>query len=47
VADPAAFIEGSMVEINAQTEKNQANPDTTGFIIAPLVAAVALDAASR
>ena len=41
-----AFIEGKTLESNAQTEQNQADPDTTGFIIAPMAAAAALDAAA-
>jgi hypothetical protein len=34
------------VESNAQPEQNQTGPDTTGFIIAPMAAAAALDSAA-
>jgi len=34
------------LEINAQTEESQTGQDTTGFIIAPMAAAAALDAAA-
>ena len=34
------------MESNAQPEQNQAGPDTTGFIIAPMAAAAALDSSA-
>ena len=34
------------MESNVQPEQNEAGPDTTGFIIAPMAAAAALDAAA-
>jgi flagellar basal body-associated protein FliL len=40
------FTEGILVESNAQQEQKQAGPDTTGFIIAPMTAAAALDTAA-
>jgi hypothetical protein len=34
------------VESNAPSEQNQTGPDTTGFVIAPMAAAAALDSAA-
>jgi hypothetical protein len=41
-----AFIEGEILESNAQSENAHSGTDTTGFIIAPMAAAAALDSAA-
>jgi hypothetical protein len=41
-----AFIEGEILESNAQSENTHSGTDTTGFIIAPMAAAAALDSAA-
>jgi hypothetical protein len=40
------LIERETLESNAQPEQSQTGPDTTGFIIAPMAAAAALDSAA-